>query len=64
MVEAIKDTAIGSPDLTAKWEEYLKCIGDGKKDYMIFVETSKELTEKLVAGAEVQANKWIRNEFV
>ena len=31
MVEAIKDTAIGSPELTAKWEGYLKGIGEGKK---------------------------------
>ncbi|PFW93882.1 type IA DNA topoisomerase [Bacillus pseudomycoides] len=64
MVEAIKDTAIGSPDLTAKWEEYLKGIGEGKKDDKIFVETSKKLTEKLVAEAKDQANKWIINEFV
>ncbi|PHE99954.1 DNA topoisomerase III [Bacillus pseudomycoides] len=64
MVEAIKDTAIGSPDLTAKWEEYLKGIGEGKKDDKIFVETSKKLTEKLIAEAKDQVNKWIIDEFV
>lgn len=64
MVEAIKDTAIGSPDLTTKWEEYLKGIGEGKKDDKIFVETSKKLTEKLIAEAKEQANRWIIDEFI
>lgn len=64
MVEAIKDTAIGSPDLTAKWEEYLKGIGEGKKDDKIFVETSKKLIAKLIAEAKDQVNKWNIDEFI
>ncbi|MGR5970763.1 DNA topoisomerase [Bacillus paranthracis] len=44
MVEAIKDTAIGSPELTAKWEVYLKGIGEGKKKDKSFVETSKKVS--------------------
>ncbi|WP_345943243.1 DNA topoisomerase [Bacillus cereus group sp. N6] len=52
MVEAIKDTAIGSPELTAKWEAYLKGIGEGKKKDKPFVETSKKLAQKLINEAQ------------
>ncbi len=31
MVEAIKRSAIGSPEITAKWEVYFEGIGEGKK---------------------------------
>ncbi|AZR76748.1 topoisomerase C-terminal repeat-containing protein [Bacillus thuringiensis] len=64
MVEAIKDTAIGSPELTAKWEVYLKGIGEGKKNDKPFVETSKKLAHKLINEAKGQVNSWAINEFL
>ncbi|MGE6553196.1 DNA topoisomerase [Bacillus mycoides] len=64
MVEAIKDTAIGSPELTAKWEVYLKGIGEGKKKDKPFVETSKKLAQKLINEAKDQVNSWAINDFV
>ena len=64
MVEAIKDTAIGSPELTAKWEGYLKGIGEGKKKDKPFVETSKKLAQKLINEAKDQVNTWAIEEFV
>ncbi|WP_242316799.1 type IA DNA topoisomerase [Bacillus cereus group sp. BfR-BA-01489] len=64
MVEAIKDTAIGSPELTAKWEVYLKGIGEGKKKDKPFVETSKKLAQKLINEAKDQVNAWVINDFV
>ncbi|OUB36705.1 hypothetical protein BK708_02365 [Bacillus thuringiensis serovar yunnanensis] len=64
MVEAIKNTAIGSPELTAKWEVYLKGIGEGKKNDKPFVETSKKLAQKLIDEAKDQVNSWAIEEFV
>ncbi|MED1560115.1 type IA DNA topoisomerase [Bacillus paramycoides] len=64
MVEAIKDTAIGSSELTAKWEVYLKGIGEGKKNDKPFVETSKKLAHKLITEAKDQVNSWAINEFL
>ncbi|MBU4642905.1 type IA DNA topoisomerase [Bacillus toyonensis] len=64
MVEAIKDTAIGSPELTAKWEVYLKGIGEGKKNDKPFVETSKKLAHKLINEAKDQVNTWAIDEFI
>ncbi|QDZ77449.1 type IA DNA topoisomerase, partial [Bacillus cereus] len=64
MVEAIKDTAIGSPELTAKWEAYLKGIGEGKKRDTLFVETSKKLAQKLINEAKDQVNTWAIGGFV
>ncbi|PGO55348.1 hypothetical protein CN980_32305 [Bacillus cereus] len=64
MVEAIKNTAIGSPELTAKWEVYLKGIGEGKKNDKPFVETSKKLAQKLIDEAKNQVNSWAIEEFV
>ncbi|MHB0803684.1 hypothetical protein PVK73_31185 [Bacillus thuringiensis] len=63
-MEAIKDTAIGSSELTAKWEVYLKEIGEGKKKDKPFVETSKKLAQKLINEAKDQVNSWAINDFV
>lgn len=40
-----------SAETTAKWEEYLSGIGEGKYTYTSFIDRAKELTQKLVYDA-------------
>ncbi|MED1107685.1 type IA DNA topoisomerase [Bacillus paramycoides] len=64
MVEAVRHTPIGSTELTANWEEYLKQIGEGKADAGKFIAASKEMTKKIIQDAQSQVNSWNVDGFV
>lgn len=58
LVKVVEGTPLAKPDLTAKWEEYLYQIGQGKKSHLPFVEKSKELATKLVEDAKKRSSTW------
>ncbi|RAL21020.1 type IA DNA topoisomerase [Thermoflavimicrobium daqui] len=64
LVNAVGDTILGKADLTAKWEQYLHGIGQGKKLPVHFIEKSKELARHLVEDAISRAKKWKISESV
>ncbi|MGG4265457.1 DNA topoisomerase [Peribacillus simplex] len=60
LYELTQDMLLGSPEMTAKWEEYLKKIGDGEGSQKIFLNNinsfiSKTLNE--LKGKELTADK-------
>lgn len=58
LIEAIGDSILASPEMTAKWEQRLGEIGKGKASPQAFMEQAKRLSAKLIEDAKVQANKW------
>lgn len=58
LIEAIGDVILASPEMTAKWEQRLAEIGEGKASPTIFMEQTKVLTSKIVDNATDHAKKW------
>lgn len=48
LCETVKGTLLASPSMTAKWELYLKKIGEGKATQESFVENTTKFIEKLI----------------
>lgn len=65
LYDLTKDILLGSPKMTAKWEEYLKKIGSGEKTQKGFldntnnfiVKTLKELKNKEISSERIQKIK-------
>jgi len=51
LIKAIGPSALSSAETTAKWEEKLKEIGDGRYTHTSFIEQARKLTTKLIADA-------------
>lgn len=58
LIEAIGDSVLASPEMTAKWEQRLREIGKGKASPQAFMEQAKKLSAKLIEDAKAQASKW------
>ncbi|GGE57113.1 DNA topoisomerase III [Priestia taiwanensis] len=63
LIEAIGDSILASPEMTAKWEQRLDEIGDGKASPSVFMEQTKKLTLKLIEDAQDQSEKWDFGQF-
>ncbi|WP_226584111.1 type IA DNA topoisomerase [Halobacillus litoralis] len=48
LCEAIEGTLLSSPSLTAKWEAYLKKIGNGEGSKQVFLKQTGQFIEKLI----------------
>ncbi|MCZ0755098.1 DNA topoisomerase III [Anoxybacillus sp. J5B_2022] len=58
LIEAIGDKILASPEMTAKWEQRLSEIGEGKASASAFMEQVKKLSAKIVADALEMSKAW------
>ncbi|MBB5325442.1 DNA topoisomerase-3 [Anoxybacillus tepidamans] len=58
LIEAIGDKILASPEMTAKWEQRLSEIGEGKASASVFMEQVKKLSAKIVADALEMSKDW------
>ncbi|SDY93257.1 DNA topoisomerase-3 [Evansella caseinilytica] len=58
LIEAVGASILASPEMTAKWEQRLRQIGEGKSSAEAFMEQAKKLARKLVEDAAAQSANW------
>lgn len=58
LIDAMGDSLLASPEMTAKWEQRLHEIGEGKVSPTGFIDQAKKLSVKLIEDATVQSNHW------
>ncbi|RLQ96219.1 DNA topoisomerase III [Falsibacillus albus] len=63
LIAAIGDKILASPEMTAKWEQRLSEIGDGKASPNAFMEQVRKMTGKIIQDAVNQAEGWSFEQF-
>lgn len=58
LIESIGNSILSSPEMTAKWEQRLHEIGEGKASPNVFLEHAKKLSVKLIDDAKIAETKW------
>jgi hypothetical protein len=58
LIDAVQNTVLASPELTGRWEQRLKEIGQGKASAKNFIDQSKKLAGKIVSNAKHHADSW------
>lgn len=58
LIEALGESILASPGMTAKWEQRLSEIGEGKASPRTFLEQVKRLSQKLMVDAKEQKANW------
>ncbi|WP_261180705.1 DNA topoisomerase [Anaerobacillus sp. CMMVII] len=58
LIEALGENILASPEMTAKWEQRLAEIGQGKASPATFMEQTKKLTQKIIDDATNNAKEW------
>ncbi|MDE3839306.1 DNA topoisomerase III [Bacillus methanolicus] len=58
LIESIGESILASPEMTAKWEQRLHEIGEGKASPKEFMEQAKKLAIKLIEDAKKQSKTW------
>ncbi len=58
LIEAIGNSLLASPEMTAKWEQRLAEIGQGTAAPGVFMEQTKKLSTKIIEDAKVKATEW------
>ncbi|GAJ39157.1 DNA topoisomerase III [Saccharococcus caldoxylosilyticus] len=58
LIEAIGDKILASPEMTAKWEQRLSEIGEGKASAAHFMEQVKRLSAKIIQDAVEMSETW------
>ncbi|QSB47888.1 DNA topoisomerase III [Parageobacillus toebii] len=58
LIEAIGEKILASPEMTAKWEQRLSEIGEGKASAAHFMEQVKKLSKKIVEDALASSQHW------
>ncbi|RSK28610.1 DNA topoisomerase III [Bacillus sp. HMF5848] len=58
LIEAVGCTILASPEMTAKWEQRLREIGEGHASAVQFMEQVKKLSEKIIKDAQDQSLTW------
>jgi DNA topoisomerase-3 len=58
LIQSIGPSILASPEMTAKWEQRLHEIGDGKASPEDFMEQAKKLSIKLIEDAKKQSEEW------
>lgn len=63
LCETVKGTLLASPSMTAKWELYLKKIGEGKASQKSFVENTTKFIEKIIeeVPGQMESKKVVEN---
>jgi DNA topoisomerase-3 len=59
LIEAIGDKILASPEMTARWEQRLGEIGEGKASAQTFMEQARKLATKIIEDAKEQAKTWV-----
>src|SRR5699024_3843611 len=54
LCEAIDNTLLSSPEMTAKWEAYLKKIGEGNGSQEVFLNQIQQFIEKMIQDIQQQ----------
>lgn len=63
LIEAIGEKILASPEMTAKWEQRLREIGEGKASAGTFMEAVKKLSSKIITDAIAASNEWDFSQF-
>lgn len=58
LISAIGDKILASPEMTAKWEQRLREIGEGKASPVAFMEQVKKLSGKIIHDAQEMSQEW------
>ncbi len=58
LIQSIGPSILASPEMTAKWEQRLNEIGEGKASPEEFMEQAKRLSVKLIEDAKSQSEAW------
>ncbi|MBO9128172.1 DNA topoisomerase III [Bacillus sp. 165] len=58
LVDAIGEQILASPEMTARWEQRLGEIGEGKADAAAFMEQVKKLSATIIENAVSQSKNW------
>ncbi|WP_366160212.1 DNA topoisomerase III [Bacillus infantis] len=58
LIDSIGESVLGSPEMTAKWEQRLNEIGEGAASPKEFMEQAKKLSIKLINDATEQSSRW------
>ena len=58
LIQAIGDKILASPEMTAKWEQRLREIGEGKASPAQFMENVKKLSVKIISDAVDGSGEW------
>ncbi|MCD8511890.1 MAG: DNA topoisomerase III [Bacillus sp. (in: Bacteria)] len=58
LIKALGNSILASPEMTAKWEQRLSEIGEGKASPAIFMEQVKKLSAKLIKDAVTASEMW------
>ncbi|MBU8908955.1 DNA topoisomerase III [Desertibacillus haloalkaliphilus] len=58
LIEALGESVLASPEMTAKWEQRLYDIGQGAASPQAFMEQSKKLSVHLIDEATKQSKQW------
>ncbi|RIW38408.1 DNA topoisomerase III [Bacillus salacetis] len=58
LIEAIGEKILASPEMTAKWEQRLREIGQGKASAPQFMEQVKKLSGKIIEDAVEASGEW------
>lgn len=62
LIEALGESILTSPSMTAKWEQRLSEIGEGTASPKVFMEQVKKLAYKLIADANEREKEWAFNQ--
>lgn len=58
LVDALGDSILASAEMTAKWEQRLNEVGQGKASPQSFMELARRLSHKIVDDALFNSRKW------
>ncbi len=62
LIEALGESILTSPSMTAKWEQRLSEIGEGNASPKQFMEQVKKLADKLISDANKREKEWAFNQ--
>ncbi|MEK3765380.1 DNA topoisomerase III [Solibacillus sp. FSL K6-4121] len=62
LIEALGESILTSPSMTAKWEQRLSEIGEGAASPNAFMEQVKKLSFKLITDANEREKEWAFNQ--
>ena len=63
LIKAIGEEILASPEMTAKWEQRLAEIGEGKASAAQFMEQTKKLTAKIIEDAIKGFETWDFSDY-
>ena len=62
LIEALGESILTSPSMTAKWEQRLSEIGEGHASPKAFMDQVKKLADKLIVDANEREKQWAFNQ--